>query len=45
MGAECGTYGGERQIQSFGGETERKRQPVRPGRRWEVITGSQRDNI
>jgi hypothetical protein len=45
MGGECGTYGGEKRIQNFGGETERKRPPVMPGRRWQVIAGSQTDNI
>lgn len=45
MGGECGTYGGEKRIQSFGGKTERKRPPGMPGRSWQVIAGSQRDNI
>jgi hypothetical protein len=36
MGGECSAYGEkERRVQSFGGESKRKRQLVRPRRRWE----------
>jgi hypothetical protein len=35
MGGACSAYGGEeRRIQGFDGETEGKRPPGRPGRRW-----------
>jgi hypothetical protein len=45
MSGEYGTYGGEKRIKSFDGETERKRQTGMTGHRWEVIAESQRDNI
>jgi hypothetical protein len=35
MGGACGTYGGQKCIQGFGGVSEGKSPLVRPRRRWE----------